>query len=680
MFQMIEANLDQFQAQISRYLKLDGWTNPVTGAGTSRDRTTYARFIPTTPLTDAELANLYHGDDMAARMVDIIPQEMLREPFEVDTEDDDTNSYLADKFEELDVRSKFTEAMIWGRLFGGCATLLGADDRQSAAKPLDAERAKDVSFLYTIDRRLLQPYSYYRDIGNPKLGKVETYLLSFETPGAPAPGSFSANSAVLIHESRLIMWPGARTAEREKIANNSWDYSVLQRAVDVLKQFNSAWQSAETLLTEANQTILKIAGLSTEVAANGQAAVSARLSMIDMFRSVTRAIVLDAGNAAQGEAEEKFERNAVNFTGIPDMLDKAMLRLAATVRMPVTILMGQSPAGMDATGDSDFRWFYDQIRSDQQNYLTPRIRRLSKVCLATQTAPSSNVAAITVKYAPLWTETPKEEAERRNQIATADKTYIDAKVLRPEQVLLSRFRPEGFNTEINIDEESRKAAEDRLKEFNENGEPEPNEGDDNGGNPMLVAGMPPGSMPPASPTPPQQGQPPETEPAERQDANGTLFLERELTQQREPKEVLSALDVVPYSDITEQLDHPRVILAGVPRSGKTSHAARAGERFGRKVFWESQTFEGTRDEQAVEIARQIDSSGDWILEGCSAVLGLRQWLADNPHKQLDAVVYFFGKPVQKHSKGHERQSKAIHTVWAQIKSELQYRGATVIER
>ncbi len=39
--------------------------------------------------------------------------------------------------------------------------------------------------------------------------------------------------------------------------------------------------------------------------------------------------------------------------------------------MPVTILMGQSPAGMNATGESDFRWHYDRIKSRQTLHIAP---------------------------------------------------------------------------------------------------------------------------------------------------------------------------------------------------------------------------------------------------------------------------------------------------------------------
>jgi hypothetical protein len=642
-------NLRPVEALVRRYRTvMDGWENSVTGSGTSRDRSTYGAFVPSAPLQDVELSNLYHFDDMAGRMVDILPQEMLREPFQVNLGDRSTNQLVSDKFEALGVRSKFREGMTWGRLFGGCATLIGADDLRSAEEPLIAERAKDIAFLYTIDRRFLQPYSWYVDIGHPKLGQVEKYMLTLE--------GRTLSTRLIIHESRLIMWGGALTGDREKRANNSWDYSVLQRAVDVIRQFNSAFQSVDTLLTEANQNVFKIQNLNAEVGANGSDAVSARMALLDLYRSLNRALLLDAGNSGEGLAAEEFERVPAVFTGIPEVLDKVMLRLASTVRIPVTILMGQSPAGMNATGESDFRWFYDQIRADQRNILTPRLRQLADVWTRTQAGPSLTIEAFDVEYDPLWTETPAEEAERKSKIATTDKLYVDMKALRPEEVALNRFRPEGFTAETILDPASIKRLEKTLKQHNDNPEPKPEP--PQGSSMPMLAGSP---TPPVFPQP--AGAPEQDEPESRQDASD-----------------LST--VVPYVDMTESLRaHPRSVIVGGPRSGKTSHASRAGERYQREVLWEDQTFRGkTRDQQAAGVASDINRSGEWIMEGCATVLGIRQWLADNPEREFPAAILYLRSPIQDRTEQHVRMAKGVHTVWEQVLPELRKRGATIIER
>jgi hypothetical protein len=217
-------------------------------------------------------------------------------------------------------------------------------------------------------------------------------------------------------------------------------------------------------MVDGNQAIFKMGGLEAILSSpgGGDEMLRQRLQAMDLYRSVMRAIVIDA------DGKESFERHSVSFSEIPQTLDKFMLRLAATVEIPVTILMGQSPAGMNATGESDFRWFYDRVRSKQTTDLTPRIRRIADVWSKTRAGREAlkgkgEKLKCGVKYPALWTETPLVQAQRELAIAQRDKVYVDAQVLTPDEVALQRFGPDGFGNEIVLSKESREARERALK-------------------------------------------------------------------------------------------------------------------------------------------------------------------------------------------------------------------------
>jgi hypothetical protein len=55
--------------------------------------------------------------------------------------------------------------------------------------------------------------------------------------------------------------------------------------------------------------------------------------------------------------------------------------VAGAADIPATILLGKSPDGMNATGDSDFRAYYDSIGSKQDNELRPLIERVDEVLI-----------------------------------------------------------------------------------------------------------------------------------------------------------------------------------------------------------------------------------------------------------------------------------------------------------
>lgn len=447
----MRAALTTFKDRAS--VRMDGWVNHMTGFGTSRDKTMGGFVMPSRILTDDELSSLYHGDDMAARMVDVVPQEMLREGFSLETGEPKIDAILADKMEAIDVRGKLVEGLRWGRAFGGAGLLIGADDGRDATLPLIPERAKDLSYLYAIDRRMLWPMSYYDQPGDPKLGQVETYMVTII-------GGTAFQTSV-VHESRLILFRGANTGIRERVQLAGWDLSVMQRAYEILRQFNTGWKAVETLMTDGNQAIFKMTGLADSIGSGGEELLRARLQVMDLYRSVMRALVIDA------DGKESFERHAASFAGIPDTLDKFMLRLAAAVQIPVTILMGQSPAGMSATGDSDFRWFYDRIRAEQTTMLAPKIRRLADIWMKTkvgrQLVPKMP-DQLSVKFPALWTETPLVQAQRRLALAQSDDIYVKNQTLLPDEVALARFRHgDGFADEITLSDDSIKAREKALK-------------------------------------------------------------------------------------------------------------------------------------------------------------------------------------------------------------------------
>jgi phage-related protein (TIGR01555 family) len=109
-----------------------------------------------------------------------------------------------------------------------------------------------------------------------------------------------------------------------------------------------------------------------------------------------------------------------------------MLRLAAAARLPVSLLMGQAPAGMNATGESDIRFFYDQVRAEQEA-LKPKLERLIKIISA------NDNAKVSIEFPALWQMTDREKAELRRMEAETDRIYLQEGVLLPEEVAIKRF-------------------------------------------------------------------------------------------------------------------------------------------------------------------------------------------------------------------------------------------------
>jgi phage-related protein (TIGR01555 family) len=396
--------------------RLDGWYNPFTGFGSARDKVSSGYFVPELRLADQELSGLFHGDSIARRMVDLLPREMMRQGLNWAGPDADAFKLQA---QSLALATHVLHAMVWSRLFGGGLLVLGADDGQPATAPLNEAAIRSFSFLKVYDRRRVSVATRNTQERDLFYGEPEVYRINRLDGGLSH-----------VHRSRVIRLGGALTADEEKRAMDGWDYSVLQAPYNAMRKFQASYDSAGALMADASQGVFKMRGLISAIAqggANGLRDLQTRAQLLDMSRSAAKAIMLDSDG-------ETFERVATAFSGVPETLDRFANLLAAASEIPVTVLMGQAPAGLNATGDADTRSFYDRVRTEQENELRPILERLAHLI-----SVANRLQTPALSFPSLWQETPGERADRRLKVAQRDVLYVENGIVAPEEVALSRF-------------------------------------------------------------------------------------------------------------------------------------------------------------------------------------------------------------------------------------------------
>lgn len=405
----------------------DGWQNAFTGYGTARDKTSYGSFVASEQLDDLQLDALFYTDDIAAKIVEKKPEECFRRSYElIDTEDQEAAKALYDKGQALALDEKLQEGMTWGRLYGGALLVLGIK-HGNPELPLNEEQGGDIAWINVIDRREVTVERYYENPNKENYGLPEVYRIS----------GYDGNVA-LVHETRCIRFDGVPVDRRKRRELGGWSYSVLQRPYDVIRNFAAAFQAAGVLASEASVGVFKLKGLFEMVAARNKEALQTRMQLVDMSKSAARSLLIDA--------DEEYDRIKTDFTGFPDMLDRFSQRLASSIDMPVTLLMGTSPAGMNATGASDFQHWYDTIRAYQAKQLGPKVARFYRIL-------SKGKFRGLVQWRPLAEPSDKEVAETEKTRAETDGLYIDKGVVLPEQIALARFG-KATNGRIVVDDEA----------------------------------------------------------------------------------------------------------------------------------------------------------------------------------------------------------------------------------
>lgn len=432
--------------------RADTWQSALTGLGLAA----YDKRRSTTFAADGITINtsreIWRGDDLGARIVETWPSEMLRQGWDLRISDEnakDLAEQATARLAELGAEKALWDALTYERGLGGGAILLGVNDGAAdLSQPLNLTRIRSLDWLTALEPDELTPWRYYANPRAPKFGQPATYQLQPRLPGLAYEGAESP-ALVEIHESRLIIFPGIRvTKQVQQSATNGWGDSVFTRVLQVLSDFNVSWGAAGILVADFAQAVFKIKGLADLFAMDKDEIVRARMQAVELSRSTARAILIDA--------EEDFDRKQTPVNGLPELLQMFSTRLAAAADMPLTLLMGQSPGGLNATGESDIRFFYDRVKAKQNIVLRPAIEKLAQIVMLSMGKEPEDWS---IEFRPLWQPTEAEQATARFTQAQTDAIYISNGVLSPEEVAASRFGGDGYSFDTIVDFAAREELE-----------------------------------------------------------------------------------------------------------------------------------------------------------------------------------------------------------------------------
>ena len=442
-------------------VNFDSWSNLYTKMGVlGRDKRVSSTVDDAPVFTErAEMDALYHGNDLAKKIVDLPAREMTRRWIRMRSsemkvkEASEFSRKVLDDMESRGVRKTIQDALAWASLYGGCCVIVGVDDGKPVHTPLDLKKARSIKYMNIIDRHEMQIKQLYTNPLAPNYGKPELYQLFSvlnTTDNLRMGPSPHAPPGQVIHASRMLHFDGTRTGRwRAREVNGNWADSVFVSLIATLRGHDSVWQSSEVLMQDFAQAVIKLEGLHEAMSTHGEAGIMARLTQMETTRSTLRALLLDAEH-------EDFERKPTPMTGLPDVLEGWMHRLSAATNIPVTLLYGRSPAGQNATGESDFRIFYDWISAKQETDLQPQLEKLIEILLNVNDGPTNGVEPESweMDFLPLWRLNELEESQRRKAIAETDEIYINTSVTTPEAVTRARFAGEDYSAEMVIDEEA----------------------------------------------------------------------------------------------------------------------------------------------------------------------------------------------------------------------------------
>lgn len=401
---------------------LDGWANILTNSGGAGDPNSAMRIVNRGALDSGTLSALYRLDGIARRVVDVPVDDALREWIEAD-------DALIDALEAIGAKKQIERAAKWARLFGGAGLLILADDGGDLNTPLNERRVSRVVGLRAYDRdRITWDFaSIQQDPRSPRFGEPVIYRVS-PIQGVPFD----------VHHSRLMIFDGEEVSEQDRIANNGWGDSALQAPYESIRNFATASNASTGIVRDFVQTVLSISGLSDMIRSGQDQLVRDRVTLIDLTRSVANTVFLDADG-------ESYSKQASSVAGLSDLWDRFALHVAGTTGIPVTKLLGRSPAGLNATGEGDMRNWHDVVRAYQSDTIRPVLQRVIDLLAAQR---DGRIADAAWSFPDLNVPSEKEWAEIKKINAEADAIYIDRGGADAETLFIARFGESEYKTEL----------------------------------------------------------------------------------------------------------------------------------------------------------------------------------------------------------------------------------------
>jgi phage-related protein (TIGR01555 family) len=421
-------------------VRADGLQNVLIGMGTGRDKAQYTKTTATVFLAQEELENLY-GEWLPRRIVDIYADQATRKGFKVLFGGDGVRAEevqgIEQVIEDLYILEHLNLAAKNARLYGGACLLLFIDDGRPAYMPVDKRNIRRIEEIECLDRWQIAPVINEENLYD--YSKATYYqIISGDLINEP--------QLSYIHKDRILRFDGDWLPYRVRQRNYGWGMSSLQTVYDSFRHYWTGLNSAATLLTEFDIFVHKVRGLAAMLAAGKESSIRDRLQVNDMSKSIYRGYAIDA-------EKEELEFISRNFGGIGEILEKLRVDIIGASKIPHTVLFGESPSGLGATGRSEERDFAKTLADYQSVHFKRPIKKLMELIMLSKEGPTKGDVPDSwrIAFNPLFELNEREMADVRARVAAVDGRYVQLGILHPKEVAEARYGGSEWSMELTLD-------------------------------------------------------------------------------------------------------------------------------------------------------------------------------------------------------------------------------------
>lgn len=430
----------------------DGYVNSLAYLGEASELTKANDYERHSISNDYNLLTiLYRENWLAARIIDTPCEDMTRSWYSISSEIEQEKLDELSKLEaKHSVKQEITNAIRWGRLYGGSAAVMVIKGQEDMLEePLDYDMLQPGCFrgLIVIDkvRGIFPSIELEEDMDDPEFGYPKWYQVTLNE---------ESGEIIRVHHSRLLLFRGRHLPIDEEINADYWGASELEHVYEELQKRNSTSANIAQLVFQANVAAIKMSDYG-EVLGMGT-----QKQREQVYRTIAEMNRLRTSfGVTLMSQDDAYEQHPYSFAGVAEVYETFMMDMAGASEIPATKLFGRAPQGMNATGESDMKNYYEVISQLQERILKPALEKLLPVmCMSLWGETPEDMEIV---FEPLGTTTPSERAEIMGQAASPIIEAFSAGLIS-QKLALMELREAGkpINAWTNITDEDIEKADD----------------------------------------------------------------------------------------------------------------------------------------------------------------------------------------------------------------------------
>jgi len=406
-----------------------GLSNPLTGIGTTRDKTKRFHVNQISRLHERDLENLYRSEGLLTRLVNCFPLECRRDwmsikqiRLENQAEQPVGELYhylekLKTKKGKIGVKEAFTQASILGRQHGDGFILIGIADGQDPKEPVNEKTIQSIEWLKVLTRYEIYPDT--KDSHNPDYYSV--WFNDFEKTW---------------HHTRVLRFSGTKLYDDALTYNSGYNDSVIQKVFDTWSAWQQGLIAGSAMLADYDQGVYGFKGLGQALKEDLRAGTNTRQKQIqerlysaEMGRSVMKALLLDMD-------EESFNYVTRSYAGASQIMELLKDALISQVDLPEYKLFNKSTSGgaLSTQQTAGLAQRYDW-NSHKNNWMTDNwvepYEQLLRFAMFAKDAPLPTEIEIEVSANAKVELTPLEKIEAQVQATQRDAANIELGIYSP---------------------------------------------------------------------------------------------------------------------------------------------------------------------------------------------------------------------------------------------------------